>query len=166
MVIVRDIEGGVMNVLHDAPTARVVVSGSRIQAYVNPDAPVGGQTEIRGVPMPYIRVKLEWLGGTEAPEIVDQDPGARNQVLRVDLHGVSDPHEWVFVFDFFGMTPPQSVVRIHSTPGDLLQQVTFSGFEPTAPLSRVGFITRNSVGTPGQPIFPAPGDICWLTVPV
>lgn len=139
----------------DTEAAVVRVSGTHIGI----DVLTGAQVTVQGS-LFFFRIKIEWNGGTANATVLDVSPGAIISNVSVYLQTAAPTYEWVIEYDNVNSIT-RDELTIRATPGNALQQVTFTGFTFGISRTNIGFITKNGSGTP---VYPADGDVCWIEV--
>lgn len=144
---------GTINVVQDGEVVRV--SGSHIWIDVMTE---DSQVRVAGESF-FVRVKIEWNGGSADATVLGVSPADVVENVAVYLQDGSI-FEWVIEYDNVNSLTRDSL-SIRPTPGNTIQQISYTGFAYGASRTRIGFITENDSGVP---TFPSDGDVCWIEV--
>lgn len=109
----------------------------------------------------FFRIKIRWNGGASPAQVLDITPSGLLVDCRVEIHNNISPYEWAISYRTLGGQTVRDEVSITPTPGNLLQQITYTGYADGIVWTDIGFITKDSNGTP---IYPDDGDVCWIEV--
>lgn len=146
-------ETGTINVNQDGDVVRI--SGS----HAGIDVLAGDPVVVRAEAF-YFRIKIEWNGGAADATVLEiSTPEVLTNVV-VYQQTASPVCEWVIEYDNTNSTT-RDELELRATPGNDLQQISYTGFAYGISRTAIGFITKNA---DGDPINPADGDICWIQV--
>lgn len=146
-------ETGTINVNQDGGVVRI--SGS----HAGIDLLAGDPVVIQASAF-FFRVKIEWNGGAADATVLDVSTAEVIENVTVYQQTASPVCEWVIEYDNVNSIT-RDELDLRATPGDDLQQISYTGFAYGASRTAIGFITKNA---DGDPINPADGDICWIQV--
>ncbi len=155
---------GVIDVQLEASQVRAI--GDELYVTVEQETTT---VKIKGIPIDeniFIRVRLEWNGGSSGPTVLSVYPAVAWEgdtyweLSQVQNYYQDFPEEWGIAHEYSTGSPVTTAPTLSHIVGTSFNEVVCTGYNHSSPQSVYRFMMRLN----GVEVFPADGDQCTITV--